>query len=71
MPTFFKILTVCSVVCVLTSCEKVIRKTEQVTEKIKTKTKGGIEKQAERVIHKIYPPFDHDKPDTEFQILLV
>ena len=47
------------------SCDRVKRKAEQVTEKIKTKTKEGVERQAERVVHKIFPPFDHDKPDTE------
>ncbi len=60
-----KLLVIFSLVFGLISCERLMRKTEQVTQKIKTKTKEGIEKQAERVVHKIFPPFDHDEPDTE------
>jgi hypothetical protein len=41
------------------------RKTEQVTEQVKEKTKQELAKQTERVVSKIFPPFDHGIPDTE------
>ena len=65
MIPLIKILTIFTLTLGLLSCDRIKRKTEHVTDKVKTKTKEGIERQAERVIHKIFPPFDHDKPDTE------
>ncbi len=65
MISLIKILTIFALTFGLLACERVKRKTEQVTDKVKTETKEEIAKQAGRVVDKIFPPFDHDKPDTE------
>ena len=49
----------------LISCDRIRNKTEQVAEKVKEKTKDELREQTQKVIDKVYPPFDHDKPDTE------
>ena len=49
----------------LISCDRIRNKTEYVTEKVKEKTKDELREQTQKVIDKVYPPFDHDKPDTE------
>jgi hypothetical protein len=65
MKLTLKIPTLSILVFVLTSCDRVERKAEQITEKAKDKTKETVERQTDKVVHKIFPPFDHDKPDTE------
>src|SRR5690554_2062988 len=47
------------------SCDRIKNKSEQVAEKVKEETKDELRKQTQKVIDKVYPPFDHDKPDTE------
>ena len=49
----------------LISCDRIRNKTEQVTEKVKEKAKDELKEQTQKVIDKVYTPFDHDKPDTE------
>lgn len=49
----------------LFSCDRVEKKIEQVTNKVKSKTKEQLEKQTQRIVEKIFPPFDHNKPDIE------
>jgi hypothetical protein len=49
----------------LISCNRIKNKTEQIADKAKSKAKKEIVKQTDRVIDKVFPPFDHDKPDTE------
>ncbi|WP_250149325.1 hypothetical protein [Flagellimonas sp. 389] len=49
----------------LISCDRIKNKSEQVAEKVKEKTKSELRAQTQKVIDKIYPSFDHDKPDTE------
>jgi len=47
------------------SCKRVKDKTEKVANEVKLKTKNEIKERTQEVVDKIYPPFDHDKPDTE------
>ena len=47
------------------SCDRIKNKSEQIVEKVKEKTKEELKEQTQRVIDKVYPPFDHDKPDTD------
>ncbi len=49
----------------LISCDRIKHKSEQVADKVQQKTKSELRKQAQKVIDKAYPPFDHDQPDTE------
>lgn len=49
----------------LISCDRVKGKTKQVAYKVKEKTKDEIKGQTQKIIDKAFPPFDHDKPDTE------
>jgi len=49
----------------LISCGRIRNKSEQVIENVKEKTKKELREQTQKVIDKVYPPFDHDKPDTE------
>lgn len=58
-----------SIVLVLTlfiySCDQIKKKIEKVGGQIKEKTKSELKEQTQRVVDKVYPPFDHDKPDTD------
>lgn len=47
------------------SCDGIRNKSEQIAEKVKEKTKDELREQTQKVIDKVYPPFDHDKSDTE------
>ena len=47
------------------SCDRINKKAEQISDKVKEKTKAELEKQAQKAVDKIFPSFDHDKPDTE------
>lgn len=47
------------------SCNRIKNKAEKITDKAKSKAKQEIVKQTDRVIDKVFPPFDHDKPDTD------
>lgn len=49
----------------LTSCDRVKNKTEELTDKVKKKAKKELEYQTQRVVDKVFPPFDQDKPDTD------
>ena len=49
----------------LISCNRIKDKTEQIADKAKSKAKKEIVKQTDRVIDKVFPPFDYDKPDTK------
>ncbi|WP_223241504.1 hypothetical protein [Flammeovirga sp. EKP202] len=49
----------------VTSCDQIKNKTEKVTTKIKEKAKNKLRVQTQKVIDKVAPTFDHDKPDTE------
>lgn len=47
------------------SCGRIKNKTKQISEKAKSKAKREIIKQTDRVVDKVFLPFDHDQPDTE------
>lgn len=47
------------------SCDEIYNKTEEVAKKVKKETEEQIQKQSQKVKEKLYPTFDHDKPDTE------
>src|SRR5688572_5773013 len=49
----------------LLACDRVTKKAEEVSERVADKTRKGIERQVGKVADKIFPGFDHDKPDTE------
>lgn len=49
----------------LISCDRIQRRAKQTTERVKDTSKGVIKRQKDRVVHKIFPPFDHEKPGTE------
>ncbi len=63
--TMIKVLTILTLIFGLLSCDRIKRKTEQVTNNVKTRTKEEIERQTKRVVDTILPTFNHDKPDTE------
>ncbi|WP_258098427.1 hypothetical protein [Marinoscillum pacificum] len=50
---------------IITSCNRIKNKTEQVANRIESKAKREVSNGIEQIINKIYPPFDHDQPDTE------
>lgn len=47
------------------SCECIKDNTAKVADKVKGKTKQELKEQTQKVVGKIFPPFDHDKPDTD------
>lgn len=47
------------------SCEQIKNKSEQLADKVKEKTEVEFRKKVQKVVDKVYPPFDHDKPNTE------
>jgi len=65
MKRLFHISAILILTIGLFSCDRIRNKTEQVAEKVKEKTKEQLREQTQKVIDKVYPPFDHDKPDTE------
>lgn len=65
MKPMTRALTLYILVIGLLACDRVKQKTEQLTEQAKEKTKEQLEKQAQKVVDKVFPPFDHDKPDTQ------
>ena len=65
MKQIIHILAILILTIGLISCDRIKNKSEQVAEKVKEKTKSELREQTQKVIDKVYPPFDHDKPDTE------
>lgn len=59
-PVFYIFISLC-----LLSCIRIRNKTEQVTKRIEAKAKREVSNGIEQIVNKIYPPFDHDQPDTE------
>ncbi len=59
------ILTILSLIIAMISCDRIKNKTKHVIYKVKEKTKEELKEQTQKVVNKIFPPFDHDKPDTE------
>jgi hypothetical protein len=49
----------------LFSCNRVKKKAEDVADRVKEKARKELETHTQRVIDKVFPPFDYDKPDTE------
>ena len=47
------------------SCDGIYSKTEEVAKNVKKETEEQIQKQSQKIKDKLYPTFDHDKPDTE------
>lgn len=47
------------------SCDRIRNKSKQAVEKVKEKTIDKLREQTKKVFDKVFPPFDHDKPDTE------
>ena len=58
-----------SIILILTigmiSCDRIRNKSEHVAEKVKEKTKKELREQTQKVIEKVNPTFDYNKPDTE------
>jgi hypothetical protein len=65
MKLTIRILVFIFLVIEFSSCDRVRRKTEQVTFRVKEKAKEQLEKQTRKVADKVFPLFDSDKPDTE------
>lgn len=61
----FKYGLITLMILTLFSCNSGIKKSKRIANKVKTKVKQEVGKQVKRTIDKVYPPFDHDKPDTE------
>ena len=49
----------------LGSCDRIRHKSDEVAERVKAKTKAELREQTQKVVDKVFPPFDHDQPDTE------
>lgn len=49
----------------LISCDRVINKTERVAKQVKDRTEQELKEQSKRLMDKVFPPFDQNKPDTE------
>ncbi|MCT4638113.1 MAG: hypothetical protein N4A72_10425 [Bacteroidales bacterium] len=49
----------------LISCSRIKNKTIEITNNVKSRVEKEVKRQSSKVIDKIFPPFDHDKPDTE------
>ena len=63
-PRLNKIFTLIILILIL-ACGRVKQKTEQIADTVKERTKTQIKKQSQRIIDKVFPPFDYDMPDTE------
>jgi len=60
MKRLIYISTIITLTLGLISCDRIRNKSEQAAGKVKQK----LEEQTQKMIDKVYPPFDHDKPDT-------
>jgi len=49
----------------LNSCDRIKNKSEKVANEVKVKTRKKLKVQTQKVIDKVFPPFDHDKADTK------
>lgn len=49
----------------LISCNRIKNNSEQAVQQVKENTKHVFKEQVQKAFHKVYPPFDHDKPDTD------
>ncbi len=62
-------ILLCILIIILTnglfSCEGIGKKSEKLAKEVKERTKSELKEQTNKVITKVYPTFDHDKPDTE------
>ena len=58
------IATILILITVLISCDRIKNKTERVADKVKEKTKEELKEQTQKIVDKVFPPFDHDRPDT-------
>lgn len=58
--TLFHTSTIFILITVLISCDRLKNKTE----KVKEKTTEELREQTQKVVDKVFPPFDHDRPDT-------
>ena len=47
------------------SCGTMWNEGERIAEDAKNKAARELEEQSQKVVDKVFPPFDHDKPDTE------
>ena len=65
MKQLIHILTILILITGLISCNRIKNKTEQFGDKVKKKAKEKLKEQTQKVIYKVSPPFDHDKPDTD------
>ena len=65
MKLTIKILTILILTLGIFSCNRVKRKAIHVKNQVQEKAKEQIEKQTRKVVDKVFPPFDHDKPDTD------
>jgi len=65
MKQTIKILLLIILIIGTSSCDRVKRKTEQVTGEIKKETTNQIKNQSKKIGNKIFPKFDSDKADTE------
>jgi len=65
MKLVIKLMPLTILLCSLICCERLTRKADQISERVADKTKQGIARQADKIVDKILPAFDYDKPDTE------
>ena len=65
MKNQIQLFSLCFLILSLNSCDRVVNKTERVARQVKERTKQELNHQSKRVMDKIFPPFDHDKPDSE------
>ncbi len=65
MKLLIHILSILILTIGMISCDRIRNKSEQVAKKVKEKTESELREQIQKVFDKVYPPFDHDKPDTE------
>lgn len=49
----------------LVSCNRVKNKAKWLVHKVTNKAKTEIKDQSKKIAEKVFPPFDHDQPDTE------
>lgn len=47
------------------ACDRVKNKTEQAANSVKEAANEELKVQTQEVVDKVFPPFDHDKPDTK------
>lgn len=49
----------------LVSCERGKSKSKQLRDEVRQKAANELREQTQKVTEKVFPPFDHDQPDTE------